>query len=306
MTATTALRSVAPVSPALPVDSPTHENKRAGRRRRVRNPLTPIVKYLRRAPRESLATLGRTALLAAAIGKCIVSGLLRLDLQWAELVDQMWRLLKVTALPALLMAVPIGAEISVQVGGIMNQVGANSLAGAASGLGVVGQGAPMATGLLMAGAAASAIASDLGARSIREEIEAMRVMGVDPVERLIVPRFLAMIFIAPLLCIVIIAAGVGAGLAISANINDVVPGSFWMSFGAFATPTDLMFSVFKALTFAAIVVLIASLRGLEAKGGPRGVANAVNASVVLSVFCIFVSNLLISQLQTMFFPAALA
>ncbi|MDV7099515.1 ABC transporter permease [Gordonia amicalis] len=306
MTATTALRSVAPVSPALPVDSPTHEEKRAGRRRRVRNPLTPIVKYLRRAPRESLATLGRTALLAAAIGKCIVSGLLRLDLQWAELVDQMWRLLKVTALPALLMAVPIGAEISVQVGGIMNQVGANSLAGAASGLGVVGQGAPMATGLLMAGAAASAIASDLGARSIREEIEAMRVMGVDPVERLIVPRFLAMIFIAPLLCIVIIAAGVVAGLAISANINDVVPGSFWMSFGAFATPTDLMFSVFKALTFAAIVVLIASLRGLDAKGGPRGVANAVNASVVLSVFCIFVSNLLISQLQTMFFPAALA
>ncbi|ATD72855.1 MULTISPECIES: MlaD family protein [Gordonia] len=59
MTATTALRSVAPVSPALPVDSPTHEEKRAGRRRRVRNPLTPIVKYLRRAPRESLATLGR-------------------------------------------------------------------------------------------------------------------------------------------------------------------------------------------------------------------------------------------------------
>ncbi len=97
----------------------------------------------------------------------------------------MWVLLKVTALPALLMAVPIGAEVSVQVGGIMNQVGANSLAGAASGLGVVGQGAPMAAGLLMSGAAASAIASDLGARSIREEIEAIRVMGIDPVQRLV-------------------------------------------------------------------------------------------------------------------------
>lgn len=227
-------------------------------------------------------------------------------LPFREFIEQMWRLLKVTTLPALLMAVPIGAEISVQVGGIMNQVGANSLAGAASGLGVVGQGAPMAAGLLMSGAAASAIASDLGARSIREEIEAMRVMGVDPVQRLVVPRFLAMVAIAPILCIVIIAAGVLAGLAISANINDVVPGSFWQSFGAFATPTDLFFSVLKSVVFAVIVVMIASLRGLEAKGGPKGVANAVNASVVLSVFCIFMTNLLISQLQTMFFPAELA
>ncbi|MBY8861487.1 ABC transporter permease [Nocardia sp. CA2R105] len=262
--------------------------------------------HLRRAPRDSLATLGRSAHLTAAVVRYSVVDTVRLRMPVYELVDQMWLLLKVTALPALLMAIPIGAEVSVEVGGIMNQVGANSLAGAASGLGVVGQGAPMAAGLLMSGAAASAIASDLGARSIREEIDAMRVMGVDPVERLVMPRFIAMIVIAPVLCIIIVAAGVFAGLIISANVNNVVPGSFWQSFGAFATPTDLAFSVLKSLVFAAIVVLIASLRGLEAKGGPKGVANAVNASVVLSVFCIFMTNLLISQLQMMFFPARLA
>ncbi|PPI99954.1 ABC transporter permease [Nocardia nova] len=262
--------------------------------------------HLRQAPLDSLATLGRSAHLTGAVVRYSVVDTVRLRMPVHELVEQMWLLLKVTALPALLMAIPIGAEVSVQVGGIMNQVGANSLAGAASGLGVVGQGAPMAAGLLMSGAAASAIASDLGARSIREEIDAMRVMGVDPVERLVMPRFLAMIAIAPVLCIIIIAAGVFAGLIISANVNHVVPGSFWQSFGAFATPTDLAFSVLKALVFAAIVVLIASLRGLEAKGGPKGVANAVNASVVLSVFCIFMTNLLISQLQMMFFPARLA
>ncbi|MVU80732.1 ABC transporter permease [Nocardia sp. ET3-3] len=257
-------------------------------------------------PRRSLGTLGRAAELSAAVLRYSVVDAIRLRMPIYEVVDQMWLLLKVTALPALLMAVPIGAEVSVQVGGIMNQVGANSLAGAASGLGVVGQGAPMAAGLLMSGAAASAIASDLGARAIREEIDAMRVMGVDPVERLVMPRFLAMIAIAPILCIIIVSAGVFAGLIISANVNHVVPGSFWQSFGAFATPTDLVFSVLKALLFAAIVVFIASLRGLEAKGGPKGVANAVNASVVLSVFCIFMTNLLVSQLQMMFFPARLA
>ncbi|WP_280426640.1 ABC transporter permease [Nocardia carnea] len=265
-----------------------------------------VTEHLEQAPARSLATLGRSARLTAEVVRYAVTDTVTLRMPVQELVDQMWSLLKVTALPALLMAIPIGAEVSVQVGGIMNQVGANSLAGAASGLGVVGQGAPMAAGLLMSGAAASAIASDLGARAIREEIDAMRVMGVDPVERLVMPRFLAMIAIAPILCIIIIFAGVFAGLLISANINNVVPGSFWQSFGAFATPTDLAFSVLKALIFAAIVVLIASLRGLEAKGGPKGVANAVNASVVLSVFCIFLTNLLISQLQMMFFPARLA
>ncbi|MEU2002419.1 ABC transporter permease [Rhodococcus sp. NPDC019627] len=265
-----------------------------------------VATYLKETPIRSLATLGRSAELAANILRHTVSDTIALRLPLEEVTTQMWKLLKVTALPALLMAVPIGAEVSVQVGGIMNQVGANSLAGAASGLGVVGQGAPMAAGLLMSGAAASAIASDLGARAIREEIEAIRVMGIDPVQRLVVPRFIAMIAIAPMLCIVIVAAGVAAGLVISANVNDVVPGSFWQSFGSFATPTDLAFSVLKSVIFAALVVLIASLRGLEAKGGPKGVANAVNASVVLSVFCIFMTNLVISQLQMMFFPARLA
>ncbi|MCF3939663.1 ABC transporter permease [Gordonia tangerina] len=254
----------------------------------------------------SINTLGRSARLAADVFRFSVTDSLALRLPVGEVIEQMWKLFKVTALPALLMAVPIGAEVSVQVGGVMDQVGANSLAGAASGLGVVGQGAPMAAGLLMSGAAASAIASDLGARSIREEIEAMRVMGVNPIQRLIVPRFLAMLMIAPALCIIIIASGVAAGLAISANVNDVVPASFWQSFGAFATPTDLAFSMLKAVLFAILVVIIASLRGLEAKGGPKGVANAVNASVVLSVFCIFMTNLMVSQLQTMFFPPRLA
>ena len=254
----------------------------------------------------SIDTIGRSAGLAGEMVRFTVTDSLSLRLAGSEVIDQIWKLFKVTALPALLMAVPIGAEVSVQVGGVMDQVGANSLAGAASGLGVVSQGAPMAAGLLMSGAAASAIASDLGSRSIREEIEAMRVMGVNPVQRLIVPRFLAMLAIAPALCVMIIASGVGAGLAISANVNNVVPASFWQSFGAFATPVDLGFSVFKAVLFAFIVVVIASLRGLEAKGGPKGVANAVNASVVLSVFCIFMSNLAVSQVQTMFFPARLA
>ncbi|MGW5113463.1 MlaE family ABC transporter permease [Nocardia sp. NPDC004123] len=264
---------------------------------------TPLVQFFTTKAERSLGTIGRTAQLAAAVLAYSAVDIVRGRLPLTELLTQTWTLLKVTALPALLMAIPIGAEVSVQVGGLMGQVGANSLAGAASGLGVISQGAPMATGLLMSGAAASAVASDLGSRTIREETDAMRVMGIDPVERLVMPRFLAMILISPILCTVIISAGVFAGLFIAVSVNGLVPGSFWQSLGAFATVTDVVFAIAKAVAFAAIVVLVASLRGLEAKGGPRGVADAVNASVVLSVVAIFLTNLLFTQFQSMFFPA---
>jgi phospholipid/cholesterol/gamma-HCH transport system permease protein len=154
----------------------------------------------------------------------------------------------------------------------------------------------------MGGAAASAIASDLGARAIREELDALRVMGVDPIRHLIVPRFLALIILAPVLCGVILISGVLASFLLAVTVSGVTPGSFWMSFGAFAKMVDIWFAIGKACVFAAIVGIVSSLRGMEAKGGPRGVADAVNAAVVVNVVAIVIANLVITELQTMFFP----
>ncbi len=261
------------------------------------------VKYLRTVPKQSVATMGRAATLTADVLRYSVTETLRMRLPMVETLEQAWFLLTVTALPALLIALPFGTEISIQVGAVVNQVGAKSLAGAASGIGVISQGAPIAAGLLMGGAAASAIAADLGARSIREEIDAMRVMGVDPVQRLVLPRFLAILIISPILCVIIVASAVAAGFVLAVSINGVIPGSFWQSFGAFATQTDFYFAILKTMLFGMEVVIIASLRGLEAKGGPRGVADSVNASVVLGFVAVFITNLMTTQLQTMFFPS---
>jgi phospholipid/cholesterol/gamma-HCH transport system permease protein len=257
-------------------------------------------------PARSAATTGRAVLLAAAVLRYAVTDTLSLRLPVGELIVQAWSLLKVTAIPAVLMAVPFGAMIAVQVSGLVNEVGANSLIGSAIGVGVVRQGAPLTAGLLMGGAAASAIAADFGARAIREELDALRSLGIDPVQRLVVPRFLALILIAPILCTIVIAAGVAAAFTISVTVNDVTPGSFWLSFGSFAKMVDVWFAMGKTIIFAAFVAVISSLRGMEAKGGPRGVADAVNAAVVLNVVCIVTANLAITQLETMFFPMAVA
>ncbi|BCO37675.1 ABC transporter permease [Mycobacterium heckeshornense] len=263
-------------------------------------------KRARDMPVQSTATTGRGLRLCVDVVRYAVTDTITLRLPVTELLWQAWVLLKVTATPALLMAMPFGAMVTVVTSGLVAQVGATALLGAASGVGVVRQGAPITAGFLMGGAAASAIASDFGARAMREELDAMRVLGVDPVRRLMVPRFLALILIAPMLCAIIIGAGTGAAFILSVAVNEVAPGSFWQSFGTFARMTDVWFAVGKSVVFAAIVAIISSLRGMEAKGGPRGVADAVNAAVVVNVVLIVFANLAITQIQTMFFPEAIA
>jgi phospholipid/cholesterol/gamma-HCH transport system permease protein len=257
-------------------------------------------------PVRASGTTGRAIRLAIDVVRYSVTDTISLRLPVAEFLWQAWVLLKVTATPALLMAIPFGAMVTVVTSGLVAQVGATALLGAASGVGVVRQGAPITAGFLMGGAAASAIASDFGARAMREELDAMRVLGIDPVRRLVVPRFLALILIAPILCAIIIGAGTEAAFILSVGVNDVAPGSFWQSFGTFAKMTDVWFAVAKSIVFAAMVAIISALRGMESKGGPRGVADAVNAAVVVNVICIVFANLAITQIQTMFFPMAIA
>jgi phospholipid/cholesterol/gamma-HCH transport system permease protein len=259
-----------------------------------------------RRPVNAVGTIGRGSRLAIDVLRYAVVDTLTLRLPVSEYLWQAWVLLKVTATPALLMAIPFGAMVTVVTSGLVAKVGATALLGAASGVGVVRQGAPITAGLLMGGAAASAIASDFGARQMREELDALRVLGIDPVRRLVVPRFLALVTISPILCTLIIASGTGAAFILAVAVNDVAPGSFWSSFGTFAKMTDVWFAIGKSAVFAMIVAIVSAMRGMEAKGGPRGVADAVNAAVVINVVCIVFTNLAITQLQTMFFPMAIA
>jgi len=258
------------------------------------------------APVRAVGTTGRGVRLTLDVLRYAVVDTLTLRLPVREFLWQAWVLMKVTAIPGLLMAIPFGAMVTIVTSGLVAQVGATALLGAASGVGVLRQGAPITAGLLMGGAAASAIASDFGARAMREELDAMRVLGIDPVRRLVVPRFLALILIAPILCLTILTSGTGAAFLLSVTVSDVAAGSFWNSFGTFANVTDVWFAIIKSMIFAAIVAIVSSQRGMEAKGGPRGVADAVNAAVVVNVVLIVFANLAVTQIQTMFFPTAVA
>ncbi|MGY0498178.1 ABC transporter permease [Nocardia sp. FBN12] len=254
----------------------------------------------------SVATLGRALRIGAVAVYIGANDAIRGRFQIHETLTQAWFLIRVTAVPSILMAIPFGVIVSAQVGNIVSELGADSMIGAAGGLGVIKQGAPMATAMLLGGAGAAAIAADLGARTIREEVDALRVMGIDPVQRLVVPRIAAMMLVAPLLNILIIFVGVSSGFVVAVSALNVTPGSYWQSFGAFTTSIDVWVSLVKALMFGFLVVVIACQRGLEAKGGPRGVADGVNAAVVMSIAAAVVLNTVITQVVTMFFPVRMA
>jgi phospholipid/cholesterol/gamma-HCH transport system permease protein len=202
----------------------------------------------------------------------------------------------------LLVSIPFGVIVAVQVGSVIQQVGATSISGAAGGLGVIRQGAPIVAALLLGGAAGSAVATDLGARTIRDEVDALRVMGIDPVQRLVTPRLAAILFVSPVLCVFIIFMGLGSGYLINVGFQSGTPGSYIASFASFATVGDIVVALIKTWLFGVVVILVACQRGLETKGGARGVADAVNAAVVIGVVTVFILNLVITQLVTMVMP----
>ncbi|MFB7723409.1 MlaE family ABC transporter permease [Nocardia sp. NPDC058058] len=267
----------------------------------IRGP-EPLIRQAVEFVLSGLRTFGRTIQLAVAAFRYLVTDIVALKHPWRDTLQQGWFIVSVTAIPAVLVAIPFGVIVAVQVGSLTQQVGASSVSGAAGGLGVIRQGAPMVTALLLGGAAGSAIAADLGARTIRDEVDALRTMGIDPIRRLVAPRLAAMIALTPLLCMLIIFMGVFTGYVIAVGFQGVTPGSYLSAFAAFAKMSDLVVAIVKSVLFGIIVLVVSCQRGLEAMHGPKGVANAVNAAVVIGVIAAFGVNLVITQLVSMFIP----
>ncbi len=249
----------------------------------------------------ALAPIG-TAGRLFAFGLDVGRGLFRRPFQTREFIQQAWFIASVTIIPTALVAIPFGAVIALQVGGLIKQFGAQSFTGSASVLAVVQQAAPIATALLVAGAGGSAIAADLGARKIREELDAMMVLGIDPVQRLVVPRVLACMMVAVFLNGLVTVVGVAGGYVFNVVLQDGTPGAYLASFTALAQLPDLWVGLFKALVFGLIAAIVAAYKGMSAGGGPKGVGDAVNESVVITFILLFVVNLVISAIYLQLVP----
>ena len=222
--------------------------------------------------------------------------------QVKEFIQQAWFIASVTILPTALVSIPFGAVIALQLGTLTRQLGAQSFTGAASVLAVLREASPIVAALLIAGAGGSAICADLGSRKIREEIDAMEVLGISPIQRLVVPRVLASMLVAVLLNGLVSVVGVVGGYVFNVIVQGGTPGAYIASFTALAQLPDLWTAEIKALIFGAIAAVVAAYKGLNAGGGPKGVGDAVNQSVVITFMFLFVVNFVASAVYFQVVP----
>ncbi len=233
------------------------------------------------------------------------AGLLRRRFPWREFIDQTWFLVSVSLVPTILIAIPFGMVIVLEVGGLANQIGATSFVGAVDAIGTVREASPIVTALLLAGAGGSAICADLGARTIRDEISALEVMGISPLERLVAPRLLAMMLVAVFLNGIVAFAGIMSGYVADVTVLHGTAGGFLNSFSSFAQPADVIESMMKAAIFGLLAAVVASYKGLNAKRGPAGVGEAVNQAVVITGVSLFVVNLVLTEIFLVLVPPRL-
>ncbi|WP_187689539.1 ABC transporter permease [Nocardia wallacei] len=272
----------------------------AGELRRITGIATGL---WQRHPQRSLETLGRQVVLGRDAFAQLLIALVRRRFPYQEFIRQCAFMANVSAAPTVFVAIPIAVVVSIQVGALVDQVGATTFIGAVAGLGIIRQGAPLVSALMIAGAVGSAITADLGSRTIREEIDAMMVMGVDPVRRLVAPRLAAAVLVSMLLCGFVVFVGFATAYMFNVYAQSGTPGSFIGSFASFAVATDLLIALAKAAIFGVLTAVIACDVGLHTRGGPAGVADSVNSAVVTSALMLFATNIILTQLANTFFPA---
>jgi phospholipid/cholesterol/gamma-HCH transport system permease protein len=256
--------------------------------------------------RAGVVTSGKLVILGTEATSTAVTDIVRGRFSWSEFLLQSWFMTKVSLLPTILVAIPFGVITSVQIGAVASQIGAGSFSGAVNGIGVLRQGAPLVTSLMIAGAVGSAICSDLGARQVREEIDAMKVMGINPVQRLVSPRVVAALVVAVLLTVIVAMTAMTTAFILNVGNGSVSAGTYLSSFISFSDPMDLVMAELKALIFGFIATIVAAHKGLSASGGPKGVADAVNQAVVLSVILLAVVNVALTQIYSMLSPTGAA
>jgi phospholipid/cholesterol/gamma-HCH transport system permease protein len=213
---------------------------------------------------------------------------------WREYLHQAWFVARVSLAPAMMMTVPYAVLFVFVLNILLIEFGAADLSGTAAALGAVTQIGPAVTVLVISGAGATAMCADLGARTIREELDALRVMGINPIQTLVVPRVLAATTVSLALASTVIMVGLTGAYLFAVFAQHVSAGAFVAGLTTLTGAKDVVIALTKATVFGGTAGLIACYRGITVAGGPAGVGNAVNETVVIAFMALFAINSLMT------------
>src|SRR5271168_3831878 len=233
--------------------------------------------------------------MCALTGKALLK-----PLEWRECIWTGWFLMRVSLLPTIAVSIPETVLLIFTLNVLLAAFGAADVSGAGAGIGAVTQLGPIATVLVVAGAGGTAICADLGARTIREEIDALEVLGIDPIHRLVVPRVVAATVVATLLNGTVITIGLVGGFLFGVRLQNVSGGAYLATLTLVTGLPEVLIATIKAAIFGTIAGLVGCYRGLTTKGGPKGVGVAVNETLVLCVIALFAVNVVLTTIGVRF------
>jgi phospholipid/cholesterol/gamma-HCH transport system permease protein len=203
---------------------------------------------------------------------CVLTGkaVFRFPFQWKEFILQCWFILRVALLPTMAVSVPVTALFIFTFNILLIQVGAADISGAGAGIAVI------------------------------TEIDAMEVLGIDPIHRLVVPRVLACALCGMLLNALVSMVGLVGGFLFGVYMQHVSAGAYLATLTLVTGLPEVVIATIKALAFGLIAGLVGCYRGLTVKGGSKGLGTAVNETVVLCVVALFAVNVVLTTIGVRF------
>jgi phospholipid/cholesterol/gamma-HCH transport system permease protein len=189
-----------------------------------------------------------------------------------------------------------GIIMGLQMGRALTTYGAQGQIGMIVSISLVREFGPVLTALLVAGRNASGIASELGSMKVTEQIDAMRALGTDPIQKLVTPRLIAMMFVLPLLTVIADFIGLFGGALIAFGLLNMTWAEYWSTAWRALIYQDLAQGLIKPFLFAIIISLVGCLYGMRTTGGTQGVGLSTTKAVVISSIWIFIITSFIDPL----------
>jgi phospholipid/cholesterol/gamma-HCH transport system permease protein len=189
-----------------------------------------------------------------------------------------------------------GVVMALQMSRALATYGAEGQIGQIVSITLVRELGPVLASLLVAGRNASGIASELGSMRVTEQIDAMRALGTDPVQKLVTPRLIAMAVVLPLLTIIADFLGLVGGWFIAYGMLNITTSQYWSTAWRALEYNDLTQGLLKPFLFAIVIALVGCFYGINTTGGTQGVGRSTTKAVVVASVWIFIITSLLDPL----------
>jgi len=220
---------------------------------------------------------------------------------YADDIFQQMDIIGVGSLPiVILIGFVSGVIMAMQMARALTQYGAQGQVGEIVSVALVRELGPLLTALLVAGRTSSGIASEIGSMKVTEQLDAMRALGTDPIQKLVTPRLIATAFVLPLLTIISDFIGVIGGFFIAYYQLNIPGSQYWTAAWQVLEWNDLTQGLLKPLVFAIVIAMVGCFYGMRTSGGTQGVGKATTTAVVVADIWIFIFTAMIGRIFLFF------